>query len=155
MKHTRLLVAGAALAALAAGWALLGTAGSAPPPAAQGVVTIAAPPSSATSTRVPVGNVITTVAAAPAQVEAQVRRAYPLLREVAFGCDARGCAVTATIPPPTDDAFLEKRQQMLLGGLAHTVEALGYAATGPVQMEEVSENLFHIRLPVAEARPRS
>ncbi|MET3722310.1 hypothetical protein [Sphingomonas trueperi] len=149
MKHSRLFVAGGALAALAAGWALLGKAGSAPTPAAQGVVTITARPSSAPPTPAMRGPVA--VAAAPAQIEAQVRQAYPLLRDVAFGCDARGCAVTATIPPPTDDAFLEKRQAMLLGGLAHTVEGLGYAATGPVQMEEVSENLFHIRLAVAQA----
>jgi hypothetical protein len=152
MKHSRLLVAGAALAALAASWVLLGKAGSAPTPAAQGVVTIMARPSSAPPTPAPRDPVA--IAAAPAQVEAQVRRAYPLLRDVAFGCDARGCAVTATIPPPTDEAFLATRQAMLLGGLAHTVEALGYAARGPVQMEEVSENLFHIRLPVAEGRPR-
>ncbi|WP_313538145.1 hypothetical protein [Sphingomonas sp.] len=153
MKHTRLLAAGAALVALAAGRALLGKAGSAPTPAAQGVVTITARPSSAPTTPASAG-LPRTVAAAPAQVAAQVRLAYPLLRDVAFGCDARGCAVTATIPPPTDDAFLATRQAMLLGGLARTVEALGYAATGPVQMEEVSENLFHIRLPVAEGRPR-
>ncbi|MET3712998.1 hypothetical protein ABIC65_003717 [Sphingomonas trueperi] len=153
MKHTRILVAGAALAALAVGWGLLGTAGSAPPPAPQGFVTIAAQPLSAPPTPVS-ASVSTTVAAPPAQVTAQVRRTYPLLRDVAFGCDARGCAVTATIPPPTDDAFLATRQEMLLGGLAHTVEALGYAASGPVQMEEVSENLFHIRLPVTQAPPR-
>jgi hypothetical protein len=153
MKHSRLLAAGAALAALAAGWALLGKAGSAPTPAAEGVVTITARPSSAPPTPAPRGPLA--IGAAPAQVAAQVRQAYPLLRDVAFGCDARGCAVTATIPPPTDDAFLATRQAMLLGGLAHTVEALGYAATGPVQMEEVSENLFHIRLPVAQGRPRS
>lgn len=153
MKHSRLLVGGAALAALAAGWALLGETGSAPPPAPQGVVTIAAPPSSAPPTPVSAG-ISTTVAAAPARVEVQVRHAYPLLRDVAFGCDARGCAVTATIPPPTDDAFLATRQAMLLGGLARTVEALGYAASGPVQMDEVSENLFHIRLPVTQPPPR-
>jgi len=152
MRHTRLLAAGAALAALAAGWALLGRAGSAPTPARQGVVTVTAGPSSAPPTSAPHG--LLAIGAAPAEVEAQVRQAYPLLRDVAFGCDARGCAVTATIPPPTDDAFLATRQAMLLGGLAHTVEGLGYAATGPVQMDEVSKNLFHIRLPVAEGRPR-
>jgi hypothetical protein len=153
MKHTRLLVGGTALAALAAAWGLLGTAGSPSTPAPQGVVTIAARPSSGPSTPVS-ASVSATIAAPPAQVAAQVRGAYPLLRDVDFGCDARGCAVTATIPPPTDDAFLATRQEMLLGGLAHTVGALGYAASGPVQMEEVSENLFHIRLPVAQGRPR-
>lgn len=153
MKHVRLLVAGAALAALAAGYGLLGAKESAPPSASQGVVTIATRPvatpqaSMVAVQPVPVG-------AAPAQVEAEVRLAHPLLKDVAFGCDARGCAVTATIPPPTDDAFLAERQEMLLGGLARTVEALGYAASGPVQMEEVSENLFHIRLAVRPSSPR-
>jgi hypothetical protein len=150
MKHNRLLVGGTALAALAAGYGLFGKAGSAPTPAPQGVVTItdrpAVPSPASLATHGPVA-----VAAAPSQVEAQVRQAYPLLRDVAFGCDARGCAVSATIPPPTDDAFLEKRQAMLLGGLAHTMEPLGYAAAGPVQMEEISENLFHIRLAVVPA----
>ncbi|GAA0736096.1 hypothetical protein CA233_00885 [Sphingomonas sp. ABOLD] len=153
MKQMRLLVAGAALAALAIGYGLLGKAGSAPPPVAQGVVAVSARPEAAPRVP-PLAAAPIAIGAAPAQVETQVRLAYPLLRDVAFGCDARGCAITATIPPPTDEAFLEKRQAMLLGGLAHTVEALGYAASGPVQMEEVSENLFHIRLAVAQGRPR-
>ncbi|OAN58479.1 hypothetical protein A7X12_05375 [Sphingomonas sp. TDK1] len=92
--------------------------------------------------------------ALPGQIVAQVKKAYPLLTDVAFRCAAKGCAVTATIPPPTDDAFLEKRQEMLLGGLARTLETMGYAAEGPVQMEEESENLYHIRLPARPARPR-
>nr|WP_315384686.1 hypothetical protein [uncultured Sphingomonas sp.] len=153
MKRMPLLVAGAALAALAAGYGVLGSAGSPPTPVPQGVVTISIKPTPVPPAAGREGAPLA-LAAAPALVEAQVRRAYPLLREVAFGCDVRGCAVTATIPPPTDDAFLATRQAMLLGGLAHTIEALGYTATGPVQMEEVSENLFHIRLPVAQGRPR-
>ncbi|SFK15214.1 hypothetical protein SAMN03159338_3417 [Sphingomonas sp. NFR04] len=153
MKRMPLLLAGAALAALAAGYGLLGSAGSPPPTSPQGVVTISAGPTPMPPVARREGAPLA-LAAAPALAEAQVRRAYPLLREVAFGCDVRGCAVTATIPPPTDDAFLATRQAMLLGGLAHTIEALGYTATGPVQMEEVSENLFHIRLPVAQGRPR-
>ncbi|WP_137871827.1 hypothetical protein [Sphingomonas sp. 1F27F7B] len=82
------------------------------------------------------------------------RRAYPLLTEVDFRCDAGGCAVTATIPPPTDDAFLKQRQEMLLGGLAKTVAADGYTMLGPVQMDEVAFNVFHIRASVAPARAR-
>jgi hypothetical protein len=88
------------------------------------------------------------------RVVAHVREAYPLLTDVAFGCDARGCGVTATIPPPTDTAFLEKRQEMLLGGLARRIEADGYRTLGPVQMEEVDDNLFHIRVAVALAQAR-
>ena len=152
MKQFRVLVAGAALAVLAAGYGLLGGAGSAPTPAPQGVVTISTGPVTAPPAPRAAGGPVA-VGAAPAQVEAQVRQVYPLLRDVAFGCDARGCAVTATIPPPTDDAFLATRQEMLLGGLARTVAAMGYAATGAVQMEEVSENLFHIRLAVTQAPP--
>jgi len=88
----------------------------------------------------------------PDKVIAHVRQAYPLLEQVDFSCDARGCAVTATIPPPTDEAFLAKRQEMLLGGLAKLVAADGYKMQGPVQMDEVSSNLFHIRAAVVEAR---
>ncbi|WP_294250453.1 hypothetical protein [uncultured Sphingomonas sp.] len=151
MKKLPLLVAGAALGALLAGSALFGSAGSSPPPTAQGVVMIAVRPApvSPAAAAAPVAT-----GAAPAQVEARVRRAYSLLRDVAFRCDARGCAVTATIPPPTDEAFLATRQELLLGGLAREAAATGYAATGPVQMEEISENLFHIRLAVTPAPPR-
>ena len=90
----------------------------------------------------------------PDTVVGHVREAYPLLTDVEFGCDAQGCGVTATIPPPTDTAFLEKRQEMLLGGLARRIQADGYRTLGPVQMEEVGDNLFHIRLAVALAQTR-
>lgn len=90
----------------------------------------------------------------PDTVVSHVREAYPLLTDVEFGCDAQGCGVTATIPPPTDTAFLEKRQEMLLGGLARRIQADGYRTLGPVQMEEVGDNLFHIRLAVALAQTR-
>ncbi|MDH4745847.1 hypothetical protein OMP43_17620 [Sphingomonas sp. CBMAI 2297] len=90
--------------------------------------------------------------ALPDKVIAHVRQAYPLLTEVDFRCDAGGCAVTATIPPPTGDAFLKQRQEMLLGGLARTVAADGYTMLGPVQMDEVAFNVFRIRAAVAQAR---
>lgn len=81
---------------------------------------------------------------------ADIRQAFPLLEKVGFACDADGCAVTATIPPPTDQAFLDKRQEMLLGGLARTIEADGYQPRGRVEMEEVGDNLFHIRLSITQ-----
>jgi hypothetical protein len=90
--------------------------------------------------------------AAPDEVIAHVRQAYPLLTKVDFACDAKGCALTATIPPPTDEAFLAKRQEMLLGGLAKVMADDRYQAIGPVQMDEIESNLFHIRLPVAQAK---
>jgi hypothetical protein len=43
---------------------------------------------------------------------------------------------------------------MLLGGLARRIEADGYRTIGPVQMEEVDDNLFHIRASVTLAQPR-
>lgn len=92
--------------------------------------------------------------ASPDQVVAQVRRAFPFLTDVDFRCDTRGCAVLATIPPPTDgdDAFLKARQDMLLGGLARAIAIEGYHAVGPVQMDEVDSNVFRIRA-AAIARP--
>jgi len=41
---------------------------------------------------------------------------------------------------------------MLLGGLAKALAADGYRALGPVQMDEVSFNTFHIRASVVQAR---
>jgi hypothetical protein len=93
-----------------------------------------------------------TAPTASAALVAQVRQAYPLLTDVAFVCDGRSCAITATIPPPTGEAFLAKRQEMLLGGLAKVAEANGYKVLGPVQMDEIDDNLFHIREAVAPPR---
>ncbi len=74
----------------------------------------------------------------------------PLLTEVNFRCDAGGCAMTATIPPPIDDAYLKQRQEMLLGGPgSKPVAADGYTMLGAVQMDEVAFNVFHIRASVA------
>ncbi|MGK6353871.1 hypothetical protein ACMGDH_01435 [Sphingomonas sp. DT-207] len=93
--------------------------------------------------------------ALPHQVSAHVRQAYPLLMDVDFKCDSAGCAVTATIPPPTGDEFLQKRQEMLLGGLARVIEADGYRVVGPIQMDEIDDNLFHIRAPLVQAHEQT
>ena len=122
--------------------------------AAEGLVRVDLPAAGASSPPPPAPAPAAIVPALPDKVIAHVRRAYPLLTEVDFRCDAGGCAVTATIPPPTDDAFLKQRQEMLLGGLAKTVAADGYTMLGPVQMDEVAFNVFHIRASVAPARAR-
>lgn len=121
------------------------------PPAPRGVVLQA--PAAATAPVGPVASMPVRAATLPTPADtvvAHVRQTYPLLTDVAFGCDAQGCAVTATIPPPTDEAFLQKRQEMLLGGLARTLAADGYRALGSVHMEEVDDNLFHIRASVVQ-----
>jgi hypothetical protein len=154
MKHANVLVAGAVLVAAGSAVWLLRMPEPGPAPAAQGMVTVAPARPAATPASLAARGDAVAIGALPAQVTAHVRQAYPLLTDVAFRCDAAGCAVTATIPPPTDDAFLAKRQEMLLGGLAKAVEAMGYTPLGPVQMDEVAENLFHLRLAVTQARPR-
>ncbi|MEP9360283.1 hypothetical protein [Sphingomonas sp. KR3-1] len=149
------MLASVALAVVAMTWWFGWRGGDAP--AAQGVVTIAAPGKAARQAPakpMPAAVRQAQVPAMPAKVIADVRAAYPLLTQVDFSCDAGGCAVTATIPPPppADQDFLDKRQALLTGGLAKTIAAEGYRALGPVHMDEVGDNLFHIRLPVAEAR---
>jgi hypothetical protein len=125
-------------------------------PAAKGLV-LQHPPVEASRSALPQAATAAPAATLPRPPDAvvrHVREAYPLLTDVDFRCDAQGCGVTATIPPPTDAAFLEKRQEMLLGGLARRIEADGYRTIGPVQMEEVDDNLFHIRASVTLAQPR-
>lgn len=150
----KMLIAGLAVLALAAvaGFWMARPDGEAP---ADGVVAVrpVAPKASASPLpmAMPAGGTAN-LPSPPDEVIAHVRQAYPLLTKVDFACDAKGCAVTATIPPPTDEAFLAKRQEMLLGGLARVVEGDRYQATGPVQMDEIESNLFHIRLPVTQAK---
>ncbi len=153
-NHLLLGGAGLAVAALAGGfWLLGGNSPAGAPPAASGVVTVAqaSAPASAPS---PLPAAALNLPTAPDKVIAHVRETYPFLKDVDFGCDAKGCAVTATIPPPPefDTEFLERRQDMLVGGLAKAVAADGYKALGPVQMDEVSFNTFRIRASVAQAR---
>lgn len=150
------LLGGAALAIAAGGFwfARQGMDNTEAP--ATGTVMIARATPAAIGTPTPTPVATTTLPTAPDRMIAHVRQAYPLLEQVDFGCDAKGCAITATIPPPTDDAFLKARQEMLLGGLAKLAEADGYRMPGPVQMEEIESNLFHIRAEVVPAqRPGS
>ncbi|MEN2709028.1 hypothetical protein ACQKOH_15820 [Sphingomonas sp. NPDC092331] len=148
----RALVLGG-IAAIVAGGAWLaqrGANGVGKP--AEGLVRVDMPAVAASSPPSPAPTPATNLPTLPDKVIAHVRQAYPLLTEVDFRCDAGGCAVTATIPPPTGDTFLKQRQEMLLGGLARTVAADGYTMLGPVQMEEVAFNVFRIRAAVAPAR---
>lgn len=154
-KHLPLLGGLALLiAAAAAGfWLVQRDAGGETAPAAGAVVLVGATPGAPPSpTPAPAPAPATRLPTAPDKVIAHVRQAYPLLEQVDFGCDAKGCAVTATIPPPTGEEFLKLRQEMLLGGLARLVEADGYRMPGPVQMDEIESNLFHIRAAVVPAQ---
>ncbi len=114
----RALVLGG-IAAIVAGGAWLaqrGANGVGKP--AEGLVRVDMPAVAASSPPSPAPTPATNLPTLPDKVIAHVRQAYPLLTEVDFRCDAGGCAVTATIPPPTGDTFLKQRQEMLLGGLA-------------------------------------
>jgi hypothetical protein len=146
----KILLAGAVVAAVlgAVGLWFAGAGNDTAPAVAGAVMINAAAPVAAPVMAAPAASLPTP----PDQVIAHVREAYPLLTDVDFACDASGCAVTALIPPPTGDAFLQKRQEMLLGGLARTIAADGYEALGPVQMDEISFNTFRIRAVVRQAK---
>lgn len=150
LGYTALIVAAAAI-----GFWFVRTGAESDKAPAEGVVTISSPtvaaripPLPAAVSRAPAAN----LPALPAEVVVHIRQAYPLLTNVDFVCDAGGCAVTGTIPPPTGDEFLKQRQEMLLGGLAKVVDADGYRMLGPVQMDEIDFNLFRIRASVEPAR---
>ena len=81
-------------------------------------------------------------------VAAHLRTAYPLLSDVTITCRDDRCTLTATIRPVTGQADLDRRQEMLLGGLAAVLAADGYRLAVPFQMDEVADNLFHIRASV-------
>jgi hypothetical protein len=75
---------------------------------------------------------------------ADLRRAYPQLSEVAMECRARQCSLIATIRPLVSQNDLDRRQEMLLGGLATALAEDGYRMTIPFDMDEVADNTFHI-----------
>ncbi len=76
---------------------------------------------------------------------ADLHRAYPLLSEVAMECRTRQCSLTATIRPLVSQNDLDRRQEMLLGGLAAALAEDGYRMAVPLDMDEVADNTFHIR----------
>uniref|UniRef100_A0A183CB67 Flagellar protein FliL n=1 Tax=Globodera pallida TaxID=36090 RepID=A0A183CB67_GLOPA len=151
-KHLPLLGGAALIAAVSGFWLTQRDAGRTAAAPAAGAVVITSTTPVAASSPSPAPPAPANLPTAPDKVIAHVRQAYPLLEKVDFSCDAKGCAVTATIPPPTGEEFLRKRQEMLLGGLARLAEADGYRMPGPVQMEEIESNLFHIRADVVPAR---
>lgn len=149
-KYLPLLGGTALIVAIGGFWFTQRGAESTPMPST-GAVVVTTPAATESPSPAPVAP--TNLPTPPDKVIAHVRQAYPLLEKVDFSCDAKGCAVTATIPPPTGDEFLKVRQEMLLGGLARLVEADGYRMPGPVHMDEIESNLFHIRADVVPAQP--
>ncbi len=79
-----------------------------------------------------------------------VQQAYPLLRDAAISCDDDGCALTGLILPPTDQAYLDQRQEMLLGGLAAILATHGYQTSAPVHLDEVESNTFRLRVHILQ-----
>ena len=79
---------------------------------------------------------------------AHVRQAYPLLRDPALVCAQGRCALTGLILPPTDQAYLDQRQEMLLGGLKAVLAIHGYRTSAPVQLDEVDSNKFLLSVAV-------
>ncbi|NII57284.1 hypothetical protein [Sphingomonas aerolata] len=87
-------------------------------------------------------------AVAPVAAVAHLRTVYPLLSDVTIACRDDRCTLSATIRPVTGQADLDRRQEMLLGGLATALAADGYRLAVPFQMDEVADNLFRIRASV-------
>ena len=74
-----------------------------------------------------------------------IRHAYLLLSDVVIDCKAGRCSLTGTIHPLVTQEDLDRRQEMLLGGLATALAEDGYRMAVPFQMDEVTDNTFRIR----------
>jgi hypothetical protein len=74
-----------------------------------------------------------------------IRHAYPLLSDVVIECKAGRCSLTGTIHPLVTQEDLDRRQEMLLGGLATALAEDGYRMAVPFQIDEVADNTFHIQ----------
>lgn len=90
-------------------------------------------------------------AAPPAVVAARVTRAHPLLTEVAIACSAETCTLEALVRPARGQAALDERQAMLLGGLATTLADSGYRMAVPFALDEMDDNVFHLRAALTPA----
>lgn len=84
-------------------------------------------------------------ATSPDAAVAHISRTYPMLTEIALQCPGDRCTLTATIPPPVGQHDLDRRQEMLLGGLAASLKTDGYTMQVPFQFDEVADNTFHVR----------
>jgi hypothetical protein len=93
------------------------------------------------------GRPVTTTISPQAAV-AEVRRAYPLLSDAAMACDGTECTLTATIPPLVRQQDLDRRQEMLLGGLAAALAVHGYTMRMPFRFDEIDDNRFVVRASV-------
>lgn len=92
----------------------------------------------------------------PVVAAAHIAQAYPLLRDVSLRCTHEQCALSGRILPMEAQAELDRRQEMLLGGLAAVLAGDGYRLVVPFRLEEIDSNLFHLQASVIpeSRRPR-
>ena len=93
-------------------------------------------------------------ASPPDVAAAHVRQAYWVLSAVALSCEGDRCMLSGTIRPPIGQADVDKRQEMLLGGLASVLAGDGYTMHVPFEMSEIDDNTFSIRALVTPVRRR-
>lgn len=98
----------------------------------------------------PSGESAASKATPPEIVTAHLASAYPLLRNAALRCSGQQCIVTGRILPMQAQADLDRRQEMLLGGLAAVLAQDGYRLAAPLELKEVDENVFVLETPVVE-----
>lgn len=80
---------------------------------------------------------------------ADLTRDYPMLTNAALDCTRDPCTLTAVVMPVDGQAALNKRQEMLLGGLQAHLAARGYLMAMPFQIDEVDDNTFRLRASVS------
>ncbi|HEX7875064.1 MAG TPA: hypothetical protein VF489_00615 [Sphingobium sp.] len=79
----------------------------------------------------------------------QVRRTYPMLSDVAVRCEADRCALLGAPGRSATPEEQDARQEMLLGGLSSFLAANGYEPSGPIEMDEIGDDEYRIRLPLS------
>lgn len=88
----------------------------------------------------------------PEFVQIAITNAYPELKAVRFDCQADRCEMVATPVPPTSDADRDRQQAMLSDGLHRLLTQQGYPPLGPIQFDEIDDDIFEIHL-ATQRRP--
>jgi hypothetical protein len=84
----------------------------------------------------------------PAMAAAHAAREYAMLRDVSLQCSGERCGLSGRIVPVSAQADLDKRQELLLGGLAAVLAQDGYRLAEPLSIKEVDDNLFTLQATV-------
>ncbi|MBB4088185.1 hypothetical protein [Sphingomonas carotinifaciens] len=100
----------------------------------------------------PSRNVAPVMIVPPAQaLEEAIAARFPILRDAVVECHGQDCQLSALLPPPRTEREQDDRETMLLGALERFVAAQGHPQNGSVQLDEIGEEEYRIRVPLTRA----